>query len=683
MNWLAKLFGRSADRKIAATPAPPSAPASAPRAAADVGRLRRTLAETSEAPVRERIEHELGAALAAAGVAPQPEDSLAVWLEALCQVTDKHLAADWARRIEAEATLAEVAMRSRSSEVRLMAAQRITDGELLQRVADALRDRDKRVFRHCNDLLRTRRNAAERAARIGNLAAALRALPAEGPIPTSQLTDFDRRLAELGADAPDTTECAELVERLRSRIRDEAEVLRAHLAECARAEALAAEIRAAEAPSTAELSAWRHRLAEHDRALSALPSWLAALPSPRGLAQGLAAIRTELTALEADLERTAACESLLAGLTAGTTADEATTAAWSSLAKPLRAGLREALERRWLAFAHRPVPPGAQAAPAQARDRAKPPAPRLDEGALAALVDELERALDEGHLAEATSIMHRIDVAVGSGRLPGALQGRVSRAGAQLARLRGWARWSGEQAREQLIAAAEALLHDEVGVDERAQAVPRLGAEWKRLDAHGPASKSQWERFHAAQDKAWEPVLAQRAERAAHEDEARAAKEALCAEWEAWFAGIAWEHADFKVVEATRHDFLARWRTLGHAGHRAERALRKRLDALATAAAEQITAARAAEVARREALIAAALEAAEDAEIGRAVARAKKLQQRWRDEAGSVRLPRAEEQALWQRFRAGCDAIFARREAQRADTRHAAAEADQAPSEAG
>ncbi|MCX7178760.1 MAG: DUF349 domain-containing protein, partial [Proteobacteria bacterium] len=48
--------------------------------------------------------------------------------------------------------------------------------------------------------------------------------------------------------------------------------------------------------------------------------------------------------------------------------------------------------------------------------------------------------------------------------------------------------------------------------------------------------------------------------------------------------------------------------------------------------------------------------------LRQAIESIKTLQQRWRDEATSVRLPRAEQEKLWQRFRGACDAVFARRE---------------------
>jgi len=115
--------------------------------------------------------------------------------------------------------------------------------------------------------------------------------------------------------------------------------------------------------------------------------------------------------------------------------------------------------------------------------------------------------------------------------------------------LRGWARWGTEQAREKLIADAGELLLGERDVEELAVTIPALREEWKRLNAHAPAGKAQWEHFDAALEKAYEPVAAHRAEQATRQAEARAAKEALCAEWE---ARIDAEQTDFKALEAER-----------------------------------------------------------------------------------------------------------------------------------
>ena len=63
----------------------------------------------------------------------------------------------------------------------------------------------------------------------------------------------------------------------------------------------------------------------------------------------------------------------------------------------------------------------------------------------------------------------------------------------------------------------------------------------------------------------------------------------------------------------------------------------------------------------RQGLVAAIDEATNDDAIKAVV----ELQARWKDGAQVVALARQEEQVLWQRFRGTCDALFARRDAQR------------------
>ncbi|HEX6827612.1 MAG TPA: DUF349 domain-containing protein, partial [Burkholderiales bacterium] len=181
----------------------------------------------------------------------------------------------------------------------------------------------------------------------------------------------------------------------------------------------------------------------------------------------------------------------------------------------------------------------------------------------------------------------------------------------------------------------------------------------------GPGSRAQWERFDGALEKAYQPVAERRAAEAAQHAAAKAAKEALLTEWEAWFAGIPWEHADWKAVEAAREDMFQRWRAAAMAGFKEERHLRKRYDAVVAQLDAQRKAAHDAEIARRDQLTAAAEALKDEPDIARAVNEAKALQTRWRDEAGSLRLRRSAEEKAWKKFRAALDAIFARRDAQR------------------
>ena len=114
-------------------------------------------------------------------------------------------------------------------------------------------------------------------------------------------------------------------------------------------------------------------------------------------------------------------------------------------------------------------------------------------------------------------------------------------------------------------------------------------------------------------------------------------------------------------------------RALPAAGPQGERALRKRFDKIFRSLEKRRDAVRGAEVARREELIAKA-EALKDAPPGEVIASAVALQKTWR-EAGA-HLGRKEEQALWARFHAATNAVFARRDEQRSKQNEERAQRD-------
>ena len=199
-------------------------------------------------------------------------------------------------------------------------------------------------------------------------------------------------------------------------------------------------------------------------------------------------------------------------------------------------------------------------------------------------------------------------------------------------------------------------------IEALAASVRTLREEWKKRDATRPASKVQWARFDAILTRAFKPVLEIRAKRAIEAKAAAQARAALCDELDAWLASPESAAAPFKEIEAKRSDFRRRLGTLP--GPQTERALRKRLDKIFKALDTRLDAARGAEIRRREELIAKA-QALKDAPVGDAIKSAIALQKTWQESAG-VHLGRKDEQALWSRFHAATNAVFARRDDQRA-----------------
>lgn len=667
MKWISNFLKKNDARAAAPNNAAPSPTAKHAKPVEDTDRLRGELASASDAGERARIAARLGQALAEQSLAPRGDDPAEVRIAAICHAADKSLALAWLAGLNGEETwLGEVAAQARGAEVRFAAVQSIGSTPVLERVAQASRDKDKRVYRHCADLLRQRRQVEASDARAAEISGEVQLLLDTPPLPLSRLLDLKKALGELDPASGPVVACDELMRRAFAQLQSETEARR-DLQVCQRAaESLASECEHAEWPWAERIEGWRARLDTLGRSRDAVPSWLAG--QARALSEALDEIDALLAALATDAQRALARERFLDALAAGTAPDADTVAAWDALAEPDHPAARQATQDRWLALnvhespelVSEPTPAPAPAAPRHKKERVDP------EG-LRKLLDAMELAVGQGHLADADAAAKRIKALLHGHTAQGALESRWHALQAQLETLRGWARWGTGQARDQLIAAARDLLTGEREVEELARAIATLREEWKRLNAHGASGKGQWESFDALLEQAYQPVAAHRAEQAARQAEARAAKEALCAEWEAEVAGIVWEHADFKVVEARRAELIKQWQAAPMAGFKDERALRKRFDPLIAGLDQRLDAARAAERERREQLIAAAEQLGAQPDLGRAMTEAKALQGRWTQQAIPVRLKRRDEEKLWQRFRAACNIVFERRDAVRAE----------------
>ena len=503
------------------------------------------------------------------------------------------------------------------------------------------------------------------------------------PLPNTRLLELGKELDNLIDAGAAGAACADLLQQARAQLHQESEALRDVQAQTKAAAEMLLACRQATWPWQAQVEDWRLSLHTWRQAANALPAWLGEQAVVRKWLASLDEIQVQLDKLAADSERGLACETFLAECEAADaaatipTSQRATT--WAALEKPTDATMRAAFEARWQALAVAPAPVVAEMA-AVASAPADIPAPRpaqhatqhatkrkIDQTAVSASLDQLEQAIADGHLIDADAAAKQLKAQIGSGNLPDALASRLHALQAELETLRGWARWGTAQARDKMIEAAQALLSGEQEIEALARSISGLREEWKRLNAHAAASKAQWESFNAVLEQAYLPVAEHRAAQAELQAAARVARESMCDGWEAELAAMDWAQADFKAVEAKRAEWIKQWRAAPQASFRDERILRKRFDALIAQIDTQLETARASELQRREQLIAAAEALSEQSDLRLALNEAKALQQRWTQPTVSVRLQRSDEQKQWQRFRAACNAVFARLDAQRAE----------------
>ena len=304
-------------------------------------------------------------------------------------------------------------------------------------------------------------------------------------------------------------------------------------------------------------------------------------------------------------------------------------------------------------------------APAPRKER--PPKPQQSkevEKKFLETLEAMEAALEQGSLHAAAEHDkwlkdHKI-------RLSQQQTDHLNHVRAELKRLADWARWSGNVSREELVKAVEELPVQGLSMSELAQKVGSMRERWKELDAvSGHAPKGLWEKFDAACTAAYAPAAAH-FKHLAEERHANAAKaQALIDEIRA-MADSASDGADLKNVAAAVQRLRQVWGRLGAIDRKEKRKLDQAFDKALGQLQAPLSEQRKIEAAKREELIAEAeqLQPADRHTLDKL----RRLQERWQELAKALPLERKIEQALWQRFRTVCDAIFAKRK----ETAHAA-----------
>jgi hypothetical protein len=301
------------------------------------------------------------------------------------------------------------------------------------------------------------------------------------------------------------------------------------------------------------------------------------------------------------------------------------------------------------------------------------------------LLAQLEASLEQGALqgaSEAERALRAYDVRALKPAAEAA--SRLSVAYTALHHLQGWARWGGNISREELLQAALALPGQTLPVPELVQKIGGLRARWKLLSVSaGPAPQALWEQFDAACTAAYAPAAAQFEQQDKERQENRLLAEALIAEVVEFVqeqremiatlttltsfaaADVSDPAAEQAAQPAWKQiaQFEARarqaWQRLGPLGHKEKRTLERAFSAALKPVQTPLRSRQKIEIAAREAMIAEV--AALTSEDRQALDTLRRIQAEWQQRAQGVPLARKDEQALWQSFRAACDAVFAQR----------------------
>ncbi|SMP78168.1 DUF349 domain-containing protein [Noviherbaspirillum suwonense] len=565
-------------------------------------------------------------------------------------------------------------------DARRQAAQHLHSRACLEQVLQAMRNTDRRVARLMQQRLDALDQEEKRAAQADDAIAQAERLVQLPLLMVNQVTELDHAWRRIGdAPAPQRERFDASREQLRQRLQAQTELQRALLDA---GTALTRLIEAAPAMPAAEASQQLETLEASIATHLASPE-AGSLPKARvqAVQEQAAQLKAQLgKQLAAQAQREEALQARLAALDAweaqaGQDAaqldDAALRVTWQSLPgvsdapeldqrfDALAATVRAA---RRPAEAERPAPASMKTpapAPVSAQDQAEARA------AMDAALGAMESALEEGSLQAAAEQDRALRAMDFKTMRPGeeALS-RLSRLRAELARLQGWARWGGNVSREELLKAAQDLATQEMAVAERATKVGSLRERWKSLDASaGPASRDAWLRFDAACTEAYAPVAEHFRQLAEERRQNLDHAAALTAEVSAHAESLGLEGepsaVDWKGVAAYVSRATQSWQKLGPIERRERKAAEAAFGAALDLLRKPLAAQQQREVARRESLI-AEVEAL-DAGAPRVTDTLKAIQERWQEQARALPLSRADEQALWQRFRHACDALFAER----------------------
>src|SRR5450830_1251050 len=672
--------------------------------------------KSAEAPAASAAEQRKAATAAATAATTKAER--AVQAERLAS-----LARDGEGKVD-EAAAADFILQCDFSELRLAAAEFLVSRAQLERVHAAIRNTDRRVAKLLQGRLDAIRHHDAEMVRAQACLAQAEALLADDKLSPNQVAELDRRWSVIAAPelAPRFSALrASLAARLeaqvglqRAMIDRLAALRKLGTLDAADGDTLAAQFArmsaeqqaALDAPEraalpralVAEFAAEQARvqasmaILEQDRSAfaartAALDAWTAALDAPA--APAMPAVSAEAgdaagsTETQAASDEAAAVEAAPAAaqlapasiLNADTVKRE-----WQRLPQPSPGEAFDALQARFDALLARIPGAPAKASERRARPQAAEQVKTADGraarpvgGADSAFLDELaamESALEQGSLHSAADHDKALKDIKG-GKLSQAQADRLAHARAELKRLSDWARWGGNVSREELIKAVEQLSTQSLPMAELAKKVGSMRERWKALDTlSGAAPKTLRERFDAACSTAYAPAAAHFKQLSEERHHNAAKAQALIEEAQAQAARIVQdrqqrqeggnaEELDWKQMAKEVQRLRLAWSHLGAI----DRKDKKRLDQQFTEALnimqKPLEQQRKAEVANREALI-DQVSALDPAERG-ALDALRAAQERWQELARALPLERKAEQALWHRFRAACDAVFARR----------------------
>ena len=244
---------------------------------------------------------------------------------------------------------------------------------------------------------------------------------------------------------------------------------------------------------------------------------------------------------------------------------------------------------------------------------------------------------------------------------------------ARLNEIHDWQGFAIEPKKVELCESMKALVDSDEKPDILAAKIKALQGEWKKLGALSPRrDQALWNEFKAAADQAYEPCKQAFAERAVLCQQNFEQRMVLVAQLIDYEKKMAWPDTtdsetdaarpNWKMVQKTLDTAREAFRNIKPVDRKGERKSQKKLRAVCDKIYNHVKQEYDRNITLKKELISRAQGLAELEDLNQAINQAKRIQREWK-EVGMT--PVRVDRQLWKEFRACCDAVFARLDEQR------------------
>ncbi|MDX1818460.1 MAG: DUF349 domain-containing protein [Marinobacter sp.] len=587
--------------------------------------------------------------------------------------------------------LADLAINGVTADIRLSAAQKLTDPEALQRVQKQAKGRDKGVYQIAKQALQALKEArdleADTARKIQKLINS-----AEEQANSEDTKLFEARLdallgqwqpVESSATAEQTQQFLEAVHRCRQRLQDIeselAESLRHEEQQRQRKETLTLledtleglKSRTTDLPSLSSLDALQRT--QENRWLEATRDTDVGKQEQKAYETHMQSLRHYLGAVRRLSQAEDAISQLSGLFNSGEPTSQEHRDHGKALLKdidwPEEFPLPQALESVRKLAGKRPDTPPVQ------KDTQEQQALSDD---LQNLIEKLESALEAKQFRESRQLLKSAQTQFKQldRRHARPFQARMQLLAGQFRELSDWQGFATEPKQIALCEQMEYLANQPMEPEAKAERIKELQNEWRELG--GSSDRTLWSRFKAASDKAFEPCKAYFEAKSGLKQANLEKRQAICDELETFLTHADWNNVDWKGAERIHQTARQEWKQAWPVEFRDNRQVQKRFDDLLRRLEKPLDEERRRNEALKQDIVEKAQSLVEHEPLQEAMNEAKALQAEWK----AIGITRhREDRKLWQAFRKACDRIFERRDAQR-NARHQATEmADQTASE--